>query len=81
MHDLSTEEVFGIIAAAGQEPHYAYALGNDRLSCVFCLFGSKGDLRNGRRHRPELLGKYNAMEKRTGYTMHMSRIPLIELSA
>lgn len=81
VHDLSAIEVFSIIEQAGQQPHYAYALGNDRLSCVFCLFGSKGDLRNGRRHRPELLLQYDAMEKHTGYTMHMSRIPIVQLSA
>lgn len=81
VHDMSTSKVFETILVAGQEPHYAYALGNDRLSCVFCLFGSKGDLRNGRRHRPELLQQYDAMEKHTDYTMHMSRIPLVELVA
>lgn len=81
VHDMKAEEVFGIIAAAGQQPHYAYAEGNERLSCVFCLFGSKGDLRNGRRHHPELLQQYSAVEKHTGYTMHMSRIPLVELAA
>lgn len=80
VHHMSTAEVFSTIAAAGQEPHYAYALGNERLSCVFCLFGSKGDLRNGRRQRPKLLQEYDAMEKRTGYTMHMSRIPLVQLT-
>lgn len=81
VHDMKTEEVFGTIADAGQQPHYAYAEGNDRLSCIFCLFGSKRDLRNGRRHHPELLGQYDALEKRTGYTMHMSRIPLVELAS
>ncbi|EPQ3663357.1 phosphoadenosine phosphosulfate reductase family protein [Pseudomonas aeruginosa] len=81
VHDLKTDEVFDMIAAAGLKPHYAYALGNDRLSCVFCLFGSKRDLKNGAKHRPELLGQYDALEKHTGYTMHMSRIPLVELVA
>lgn len=81
VHDMLTAEVFHSIRSAGQEPHYAYALGNDRLSCVFCLFGSKGDLRNGRRHHPQLLEQYDALEKHTGYTMHMSRIPLVELAA
>ncbi|WP_240791698.1 MULTISPECIES: hypothetical protein [Pseudomonas] len=80
VHDLSTAEVFSIIKGDGQEPHYAYEFGNDRLSCVFCLFGSKGDLRNGRRHYTELLQQYAAMEQHTGYTMHMSRIPLVELT-
>nr|WP_241667676.1 phosphoadenosine phosphosulfate reductase family protein [Pseudomonas caspiana] len=35
IHDMRTTEVFAAIEVAGQEPHYAYALGNDRLSCVF----------------------------------------------
>ena len=31
---MSATEVFESIARAGQKPHYAYALGNDRLSCL-----------------------------------------------
>lgn len=81
VHDLSTPEIFQIIEVAGQKPHYAYALGNTRLSCVFCIMASKDDLKNGRRQRPDLLAQYDALEKRTGYTMHMSRIPLIDLTA
>lgn len=81
IHDLSSPEVFGIIEQAGQKPHYAYTEGNDRLSCVFCIMANKRDLKNGRKLRPELFDKYVALEKRTGYTMHMSRIPLVELVA
>lgn len=81
VHEMSKAEVFDFIERAGQKPHYAYALGNDRLSCVFCIMASKGDLRNGRQHQPELLQQYSDLEKKTGYTMHMSRIPLVELSA
>ncbi|WP_341782708.1 phosphoadenosine phosphosulfate reductase family protein [Pseudomonas putida] len=81
VHDLSTAEVFGIIEAAGQKPHYAYSLGNERLSCVFCIMASKNDLVNGAANNPALLAKYDALEKRTGYTMHMNRIPLVELAA
>lgn len=81
VHELQTDEVFSAIAAAGQQPHYAYALGNDRLSCVFCIMGSRADLRNGRIKHPELFQQYVALEQRTGYTMHMNRIPLVELSA
>jgi 3'-phosphoadenosine 5'-phosphosulfate sulfotransferase (PAPS reductase)/FAD synthetase len=80
IHDLSTDEVFATIRNDGQEPHYAYAEGNDRLSCIFCLFGSKGDIQNGGRRHPSLLLQYDALEKRTGYTMHMSRIPLVALA-
>lgn len=67
------------IQGAGQEPHWAYAAGNDRLSCTFCIMGSAKDIANGARHRPDLLAKYIEIEQRTGYTMHMSRKSLTEL--
>jgi len=79
IHHMSKREVFDTIAGAGQRWHYAYDLGNDRLSCVYCMFGSEGDLRNGAVERPELLSEYDELEQRTGYTMHMSRIPLREI--
>lgn len=81
IHDMPTAEVFDVIKAAGQEPHWAYAAGNQRLSCVFCIMGSPRDLANGARHRPDLLAKYLEIEQRTGYTMHQSRAPLAELIA
>ena len=79
IHDLSAAEVFGVIQGAGQQPHWAYAAGNQRLSCVFCIMGSARDLANGARHRPELLARYLELEQRTGYTMHQSRLPLQDL--
>lgn len=79
--DLRAEQVFHTIAAAGQTPHWAYGEGNDRLSCVFCIFGSPTDIAHGARQRPELLARYVEVEERTGYTMHMSRKPLLQLVA
>lgn len=81
IHSASTAEVFGAIADAGQQPHWAYAAGNDRLSCMFCIMGSKRDLRNAAKHNPALLAKYVEIETRTGYTMHQSRKSLTELVA
>lgn len=81
VHDLSIDEIFDVIKQAGQQPHYAYSIGNSRLSCVFCILANKADLKNGATHRPELLQQYDALERKTGYTMHMSRIPLVELVA
>lgn len=81
IHELHTNEVFSTIRTTGQEPHYAYALGNERLSCVFCIMASRNDLRNGARHHPALLERYAALEISTGYTMHMNRIPIKELTA
>lgn len=81
IHALSTEQVFKTIREAGQKPHYAYEIGNDRLSCTFCILASKKDLRIGRLMRPDLFAQYDAVEKTTGYTMHQSRIPLAQLTA
>lgn len=80
IHGLTTDEVFATIRDAGQRPHYAYALGNERLSCVFCIMGSRNDIANGARHHPELLARYVEIEKRTGYTMHQSRRSLTEIA-
>lgn len=79
IHSLTTAEVFATIAAEGQQPHPAYAAGNERLSCVFCIMASRKDLINGAKHNPALFERYAALEDRTGYTMHASRVPLREL--
>ncbi|ELH0788540.1 phosphoadenosine phosphosulfate reductase family protein [Salmonella enterica] len=81
VHELKTDEVFSVIREAGQKPHYAYELGNERLSCVFCIMASRNDLKNGATCHPELLEQYAELETRTGYTMHMNRIPIKELAA
>lgn len=79
IHSLSTVEVFATIRDAGQEPHPAYAAGNQRLSCVFCIMASRNDLRIGAQLNPDLFKRYVALEEKTGYTMHMSRKSLTEL--
>jgi len=63
------EEVWTTIREAGQQPHPAYADGNERLSCVFCIFGSDNDLNHGAAKRPELLAKYAQLEADTRTTM------------
>lgn len=69
--DMSKEDVFRTIAEAGQNPHWAYAAGMTRLSCVFCIMASTGDLRTAARLNPELYGRYVALEKRINHTMSM----------
>jgi 3'-phosphoadenosine 5'-phosphosulfate sulfotransferase (PAPS reductase)/FAD synthetase len=39
------EQVFATIEAAGQTPHWAYAAGARRLSCLVCIFSSESDMR------------------------------------
>lgn len=76
---LSTAEVFETIRAAGQQPHPAYASGNERLSCLFCIMASKGDIANAARQHPAVAARFIALEQKTGYTMHMSRKSLQQL--
>jgi 3'-phosphoadenosine 5'-phosphosulfate sulfotransferase (PAPS reductase)/FAD synthetase len=63
------EEVWAAIAAKGQERHPAYNAGNDRLSCVFCIFGSQGDLERGAKARPDLARKLIKLEREVRSTM------------
>lgn len=79
IHHLSRQDVFRVIADTGRRPHWAYAAGNDRLSCVFCIMGSKGDLTRGAQWNPELFAQYDAAERLSGKTAHMSNRPLREI--
>ena len=80
IHDWKRQQVFETISAAGESAHPAYELGNDRLSCMFCIMGSRNDLRNAAEQNPTLYRRYVEVERRTGYTMHQSRVPLVELT-
>lgn len=79
IHNFFKSEAFALIAQSGERPHLSYLLGNDRLSCLFCIYGSANDLRNAAIAAPELYEEYVALEEYTGYTMHMSRKPLVEI--
>lgn len=80
IHSLTTDEVFQTIAENGQKPHFAYSLGNERLSCVFCIMASANDINYGATHRPELYALYCFIEQITGYSMHMSMKFLPEIT-
>lgn len=71
--------VWATIKDGGQTPHAAYAAGNERLSCVFCIMGSQNDILKGALARPELFAEMSAAEERFGYTMHESRKSLKQI--
>lgn len=73
IHDLTTAEVFGRIAAAGQEPHAVYALGMTRFSCCFCVMASEHDLRTAAQLNPTLYRRYVDLERTTGQVMLMPK--------
>jgi DNA sulfur modification protein DndC len=71
IHSWTVGEVFARIAAAGQQPHWAYGAGMSRLSCCFCIMASTADLTLAAKLNPALFAKYVELEERTGQTMRM----------
>ena len=67
--DWTIDQVWSEIEAKGQARHPAYDAGNERLSCVFCIFGSRGDLARGKAARPELFKKFEDLETDVRGTM------------
>jgi 3'-phosphoadenosine 5'-phosphosulfate sulfotransferase (PAPS reductase)/FAD synthetase len=73
IHELTTAQVFASIAAAGQKPHWAYAAGMTRLSCCFCIMGSRADTQTAARINPELYRRYVETERKIGKTFRMPK--------
>lgn len=80
IHDWTVDQVFGAIAHAGQQPHWAYAAGMSRLSCCFCIMASKEDLTTAAKLKPDLYRRYVETERRLGFTLSMSRKTLPEIT-
>lgn len=81
IHGLTESEVFSTIKVCGQTPHPAYSMGMTRLSCCFCIMSSHKDLKTASMLKPVLFSRYIELEKRTGYTMSMSRRSLETICA
>lgn len=71
IHELSTEQVFERIAAAGQKPHWVYAAGMSRFSCRFCIMSNKADLTTAAKLAPRNYAQYVELERSTGQVMMM----------
>lgn len=80
IHHFTTQEVYDTIENAGQHPHLAYTLGNERLSCVFCIMASDNDIITGATHNKGVYALYCFLEKFTGYNMHQSNRSLIQIT-
>jgi DNA sulfur modification protein DndC len=65
----TTPQVWDFLHANGSAGHPAYADGNDRLSCMFCIFGSTGDLQHAHRANPDLYQRYIDLEIEVRTTM------------
>ena len=78
--DLTTDDVFRVIAEAGQSPHPVYSFGLTRCSCSFCIFASRSDPRRAAELRPDLYAKYTQLERRIVHTLSPTRKYLPELT-
>lgn len=67
IHALTTRQVWQRIERAGTRPHPAYQAGMSRLSCGFCVLGSRADLICSARLNPDLAARYAAVEASTGH--------------
>lgn len=77
---LSTEEVFRMIRAANQEPHWIYGEGMSRASCSFCIYSSAADMKLAAKLRPDLYAQYVALEHHYGKSFSMQREFLEEMT-
>lgn len=63
-HLITAKKIYNAI---GKVPnfwkfHPAYVYGNERVSCMFCVLGSRNDLQTGAKHNSWLLNEMIAME-------------------
>ncbi len=66
---MKVDDVWDTIHESGAPWPIEYDQGNERHSCVFCIFGSEIDWINGVMHHPDLAALYAAIEKRRNHTL------------
>ena len=73
------DDVWARIKETGIRYHKAYDLGMSRLSCAFCVFASKADLKISARHNRALAEEYVALEEltRSRFTMAHSMAEIL----
>ena len=67
IHSLTTAEVWQVIDRSGVPHHPAYDAGMPRLSCSFCILGSRSALVRAAQLRPDLAAEYVRVEIVTGH--------------
>lgn len=67
IHRWTEDEVWADIRASGVPYHPAYDLGMPRLSCMFCIYGSRSSLVLAAQHNPGAAAEYVRVEIATGH--------------
>ena len=60
-------------AISGFPCHWAYAIGNTRLSCALCVLANTNDILNGARHNPWIWAELALMETVGGWGFQQGR--------
>jgi 3'-phosphoadenosine 5'-phosphosulfate sulfotransferase (PAPS reductase)/FAD synthetase len=71
--DWDIKFVFDYIEMNGQKAHWAYSKGMSRLSCCFCIMSNSSDLKTAAKLNPELLDKYDQLEREIDQTFIMPK--------
>ncbi|WP_067665576.1 phosphoadenosine phosphosulfate reductase family protein [Nocardia miyunensis] len=83
VHDLTTEQIWELVAEAGTRPHPAYGWGMPRLSCSACVLSSKSALILAAQLRPDHVAEIARLEARIGHRFQhkLSMAEVIDLAA
>jgi 3'-phosphoadenosine 5'-phosphosulfate sulfotransferase (PAPS reductase)/FAD synthetase len=73
IHEWTTDEVYAEILAANECVHWAYHMGMDRLSCIFCIMASKDDLVTAAKLEPEVYSRMVQIEKDINFSFVMPK--------
>ncbi|MEE9609528.1 MAG: phosphoadenosine phosphosulfate reductase family protein [Myxococcota bacterium] len=71
-------DVWERIRTSGVRYHEAYDLGMARLSCAFCIFGTRDDLLIAGEHNRQLLDAYVEVEREIDHKFTL-RLPIVEI--
>lgn len=83
IHAWTETDVWERIRASGVRHHWAYDAGMPRLSCSFCVLGSRASLELAVRLRPKLAAEYAAVEVEVGHRFRqdLSMAEIIEAAS
>jgi 3'-phosphoadenosine 5'-phosphosulfate sulfotransferase (PAPS reductase)/FAD synthetase len=76
VHRWPETKVWEIIEHYSINPHPAYRLGWGRLSCLYCIFGSKNQWATGRQIDPGGFRRVRDYEADFGITIQRNRTPI-----
>ncbi|WP_084654711.1 phosphoadenosine phosphosulfate reductase domain-containing protein [Nocardia altamirensis] len=79
LHAWTTAHVWDCIDRAGTEPHWAYSVGMQRVSCATCILASRADLERAAPYNPIAFDRAAAIEQHIGHQFRL-HLPITEIT-